>query len=149
MMQIRAAYLGCVLALACLSSYAASSWLTLVGDPTNPDGDYIEFDPTSLTRENGRPVISIRVSRALARTSKEGIVFRSFESAVVVDCKQASARFLRASFYAEPDFKGQPFRTVVFDPTDIRPMAFKEIKGAPTQRVVRAACKHSAVKSMR
>jgi len=47
------------------------------------------------------------------------------------------------------DFEGQPFKTVVFDPTDIRPMAFKEIKGAPTQRVVRAACRRSAVKSVR
>ena len=143
------AWAGCLLAIFSMPSQAAPSWLTLVGDPANPDGDYIEFDPTSLTRKNGRPVISIRVSWALARTSKEGIVFRSFESRVVVDCKQASARFLRASFYKAPDFEGQPFKTVVFGPRDIRPMAFKEIKGAPTQRVVRAACRHSAVKSVR
>ena len=143
-----AAWVGCVLAIASMPSLAASSWLTLVGDPTNPAADYIEFDPASLARENGVPVISIRVSRVLPRTSREGIVFRSFESAVAVDCKQASARFLHASFYAEPDFRGQPFRTVTFGPTDIRPMAFREIQGAPTQRIVRAACKHSAVKSL-
>ena len=145
---IVAAWLGCALAMTSLSSRAASNWLTLVGDPADPAADYIEFDPASLARENGIPVIAIRVSRASPRTSQEGIVFRSFESAVAVDCKQASARFLRASFYAEPDFKGQPFRTVTFGPTDIRPMAFREIQGAPTQRIVRAACKHSAVKSL-
>lgn len=143
-----AAWVGCVLAFVSMPSLAASSWLTLVGDSANPAADYIEFDPASLTRENGVPVLSIRVSRALPRTSKEGIVFRSFESAVAVDCQQASARFIRASFYAEPAFKGQPFRTVVFRPKDVRPMAFREIQGAPTQRVVRAACRHSAVKSL-
>ena len=145
---IVAAWLGCALAMTSLSSRAASNWLTLVGDPADPAADYIEFDPASLARENGVPVIAIRVSRASPRTSQEGIVFRSFESAVAVDCKQASARFLRASFYAEPDFKGQPFRTVVFGPRDLRPMVFREIQGAPTQRVVRAACKHSAIKSL-
>ena len=143
-----AAGFGGVLALACLPSLAVSSWLALVGDPANPSADYIEFDPASLTRENGLPVLAVRVSRAHPRTSKEGIVFRSFESAVAVDCQQASARFLRASFYAESAFKSQPFRTVVFAPTDVRPMAFREIAGAPTQRLVRAACRHSAVKSL-
>ena len=130
------------------SSRATSNWLILVGDPADPVAHHIEFDPASLARVNGTPAIAIWASRASPRTSKEGIVFRSFESAVAVDCKQASARFLRASFYAEPDFKGQPFKTVVFGPRDLRPMVFREIQGAPTQRVVRAACKHSAIKSL-
>ena len=148
MSPIRAAWNSCTLALAAAPGLAASSWLALVGDPANPAADYIEFDPASLAQENGLPVLSIRVSRVLARTTKEGIVFRSFESTVAVDCRQASARFVRASFYAEPGFKGQPFRTVTFGPADVRPMAFREIQGAPTQRVVRAACRHSAVKSL-
>ena len=146
---ICAAWAGCLLAVFSMPSQAEPTWLTLVGDPSNLSADYIEFDPASLTQENDLPVMSIRVSRALPRTSKEGIVFRSFESVVAVDCKRASARFLRASFYAEPGFKGTLIRTVTFGPTDVRPMAFREIQGAPTQRVVRAACEHSAVKSLK
>ena len=142
-----AAWLGCALAIASMPALAASNWLTLVGDSADPAADYIEFDPASLARENGIPAIAIRVSRAAVRISREGIVFRSFESAVAVDCKQASARFLRASFYAEPDFKGQPFKTVIFDLTNLRPMVFREIQGSLTQRVVPAACRHSAIKS--
>ena len=86
-----AAWVGCLLVFVSMPSLATSNWLALVGDPANPAADYIEFDPASLTRENGFPVLSIRVSRALPRTGKEGIVFRSFESAVAVDCQQASA----------------------------------------------------------
>lgn len=54
---------------------------------------------------------------------------------------------MHASFYAQPDFKGTSFRTVVFAPSDIRLMAFREIKGEPTLRVVRAAC-NTAIKTI-
>lgn len=122
------------------AAHASSSWLTLVGDPLDPTADYIQFEPSGLARDKGVPTLPVRVSRALPRTSQEGIVFRSFEAVIAVHCKKGTARFLRTSFYAEPAFQGSPFRTVVFDPSDIRPMAFREIKGKPTQRVVRAAC---------
>lgn len=121
-------------------AHASSTWLTLVGDPQDPTADYIEFDPDGLSREKGLPTVPVRVSRVRPRTSQEGIVFRSFEAVVAVHCKNRTARFVRASFYAEPDFKGTSFKTVVFGPSDIRPMAFREIKGEPTQRVMRAAC---------
>ena len=102
------AWAGCLLTIFSMSFQAAPIWLTLVGDPNNPSADYIEFDPSSLTQEHHLPVMSIRVSRAQSKTRTEGIVFRSFKSVVAVDCKQASARFLRASFYAEPGFMGKP-----------------------------------------
>jgi hypothetical protein len=130
------------------SAHASSNWLTLVGDPADPASDYIQFDPSALARDGEIPTIPVRVSRTSPRTSKEGIVFRSFESVVAVDCKRRTARFLRASFYAEPDFKGTPLRTEVFGPLDIRPMEFKLIKGAPTRRVIDAACNTTAIKSI-
>ena len=132
--------------LACLAgavqpeAHAAPTWLTLVGDPQDQAGDYVQFDPRGLARKNGVPTLPVRVSRARARSSQEGLVFRSFEAVVAVHCKDQTARFLRASFYAAPDFQGIPFKAVVFEPSDVRPMAFREIKGEPTQRLMRAAC---------
>lgn len=134
------ALLACLAGAVQSAANAAPTWLTLVGDPYDPAGDYIQFDPSGLARENGLPTLPVRVSRALPRTSQEGLVFRSFEAVVAVHCKDKTARFLRASFYTEPDFHGTSFRTVVFGPSDIRPMAFREIKGEPTQRLMRAAC---------
>lgn len=141
------ALLAC-LASACVSAAPASpTWLTLVGDPNDPIADYIQFDPSGLARDNGVPTLPVRVSRVRPRTSPEGIVFRSFEAVVAVQCKKRTAHFVRASFYAQPDFKGTSFKTVVFAPSDIRPMAFREIKGEPTLRVVRAAC-NTAIKTI-
>ncbi len=119
-----------------------------MGDHADPASDYIQFDPSALARDGDLSSIPVRVSRTRPRTSKEGIVFRSFESVVAVDCKRRTARFLQASFYAEPDFKGTPFRTEVFDAADIRPMAFRLIKGAPTRRVIDAACNTTAIRSL-
>ncbi len=130
------------------SAYASSNWLVLVGDPADPSSDYIEFDPSALTRDGEQASIPVRVSRSSPRTSKEGIVFRSFESLVAVDCKRRTARFLQATFFAEPDFQGVPFRTEVFGPKDPRPMEFRLIKGAPARRVIDAACNTTAIRSL-
>ena len=128
--------LACFAGIGLSAAHASPAWLTLVGDPQDATADYIQFDPSGLVRNKGVPTLPVRVSRVLSRTSKEGIVFRSFEGVIAVDCKKGTARFLSAV----PDFKGASFRTVVFDPLDIRPMAFREITGEPTLRVVRAAC---------
>ena len=130
----------CFAGVGASAGHASATWLTLVGDPQDATSDYIQFDPSGLVRDKGIPTLPVRVSRVRPRTSQEGIVFRSYEAVVAVHCKEKSARFMRASFYAESDFKGTAFRTVVFDPSDNRPMAFREIKGEPAQRVVRAAC---------
>lgn len=134
------ALLACFAGVGATAAHASTTWLTLVGDPQDPTMDYIQFDPNGLAHDKGVPTLPIRVSRVRPRTSQEGIVFRSFDAVVAVHCKKRTARFVSTSFYAEPHFKGTSFRTVVFDSSDIRPMAFREIKGEPAQRVVRAAC---------
>lgn len=141
------ALFACLASVALSAAHASPTWLTLVGDPNDPTADYIQFNPSGLARDNGLPTLPIRVSRVHPRTSQEGIVFRSFEAVVAVHCKKNTAHFLNTSFYAQPDFKGTSFRTVVFAPSDIRLMAFREIKGEPTQRVVRAAC-NTAIKTI-
>ncbi len=119
---------------------ADNKWLTLVGDPMDPSADYIQLDPRAISRDKNLRTVPVRVSRVNSRTSKEGIVFRSFEGLAAIDCQNRSARILRASFYAEPAFRGIPIRSVVFKPDDVRPLAFREVSGEPTQRVVQAAC---------
>ena len=140
MSPLYTALLACLASAGLSAAHASPTWLTLVGDPNDPTADYIQFDPSGLARDNGLPTLPIRVSRVHPRISQEGIVFRSFEAVVAVHCKKNTAHFVNTSFYAQPDFKGTSFRTVVFAPSDIRLMAFREIKGEPTLRVVRAAC---------
>lgn len=130
----------CLLLFHLNSAQAEDNWLTLVGDPKDPTADYIQLNPTGFLREKNIRTVPVRVSRVLARTSKEGIIFRSFEGLAAVDCKSRSARILQASFYSESNFEGTPFRSEVFRPDDVRPLAFREVSGKPTQRVVRAAC---------
>lgn len=141
--------LVCLISLLSLGSACASSnWLTLVGDPAIPSSDYVQFDPAALSRDGEQPTIPVRVSRSQPRTSKDGIVFRSFESVVAVDCSTRTARYLKATFYAAPDFQGEPLRTDVFGPLDPRPMEFRLIQGEPTERMINAACNLGAVKSL-
>ena len=130
----------CLLFFHLNSALAEDNWLTLVGDPKDPTADYIQLNPTGFLREKNIRTVPVRVSRVLARASKEGIVFRSFEGLVAIDCKSRNARILQASFYSEPNFEGTPFRSEVFRPDDVRPLAFRDFSGNPTQRVVRAAC---------
>jgi hypothetical protein len=132
--------LVCLVALHVSSAQAENNWFTLAGDPQDPTADYIQLNPAALSRDKNMRTVPVRVSRVLARTSKEGIVFRSFEGLAAIDCQSGSARILQAAFYAKPDFKGTPFRSEVFGPDDVRPLAFRGVSGKPTQRVVRAAC---------
>ncbi|MDO8251851.1 MAG: hypothetical protein Q7T78_19345 [Rhodoferax sp.] len=141
LMKLSAATLLLCLALFHVNAaQAEGNWLTLVGDPKDQAADYIQLNPSGLSRDKNRRIVPVRVSRVHARTSKEGIVFRSFEGVAAIDCVSGSARILQASFYAEANFKGKPIRVEVFKPDDVRPLAFREVSGQPTQRVVRAAC---------
>lgn len=140
-MKLSAATLSLCIALFHVNAaQAEDNWLTLVGDPKDQTADYIQLDPSGLSRDRNRRVVPVRVSRAHARTSKEGIVFRSVEGVAAIDCVSGSARILKASFYAEANFKGTPIRVEIFKPGDVRPMAFRDVSGQPAQRVVRAAC---------
>lgn len=119
---------------------AEDNWLTLVGEPKDPVADYIQLNPSGLSRDKDMRSIPVRVSRAHARTSKDGIVFRSVEGVAAIDCRSGTTRIVQASYYKEANFKGTPIRVEVFKPGDVRPMVFKDVSGQPTQRVVRAAC---------
>jgi hypothetical protein len=140
-MKLSATTLSLCLALFYMNAaQAEGNWLTLVGDPKDQTADYIQLNPSGLSRDKNMRIVPVRVSRGHARTSKEGIVFRSYEGVASIDCVTGSARILKASFYAEANFKGKPIRVEVFKPDDVRPLAFRDVSGQPTQRVVLAAC---------
>ncbi len=124
------------------SATAEENWFTFYGDPQDPAADYIQFDPSAISEEGGSRTIPVRVSRAKARTSQDGIVFRSFTGVAAIDCANNSARFLRASFFHKPAFQGTPFETLEYGKV-IRPMLFREIEGERAQQAIRAACNKS------
>lgn len=124
----------------CGCAMAQGNWLTIVGHPQVDDSqDYAQLNPAGILREKGLVTIPIRVSRALERTSQDGIKFRSYVGVAEVDCVKQTARFLRASFYRQPNFQGEPYLAKDFG-TQIRPVAFRDMPGNHTQQTVRAAC---------
>jgi hypothetical protein len=131
--------LAACLALACVFAHAEGSWLTLVGDPQDPKADYIQLDPAALARENDLRTLPMRVSGAETRMSRDGTAYRSLTGLAAIDCKERTGRILRASYYAEPDFKGVPIKTIEAGP-EINPVELRGLDADRAKQVVRAAC---------
>ncbi len=128
----------CLLLLA--AAGARAEWFTLRGSAGVPGESYVQVDPTSVEAEGSQRTMAVRLSLAAPRTTRDGIVFRSFTSHVQVDCEARAARYVSATYYGRPDFVGEPIAVRVFEPQDRRPMAFA---GAPPDlavRTVNAAC---------
>lgn len=122
----------------------AAEWFTVAGYPDDPKVDVVQIDPVPVQVQGDDVTMRVRVSRSAERRSARGVVFRSFEATARINCKSRTAYFLSSSFYAEPGFRGEPFRTDVFGPQELRPMAFREIPGNPSERIINAACKSLA-----
>ncbi|QGJ19710.1 hypothetical protein F7R28_15825 [Polaromonas sp. Pch-P] len=129
-----------VMALAGQGAFSADTWLTITGDPGNSGNHYIQVNPAAIDIKDDLRVIPVRINRAKIWTTNEGVQFRSVETEVQIDCTQQTARYVKASFYAHPDFRGQPFKVAVYAPDDIRPMVFKDIADNPNVRIIKAAC---------
>jgi hypothetical protein len=127
------------LALAFGFVHAQGNWLTLVGDPQDPRGDYIQFDPAALTRENDVRILPMRVSGAETRTSQDGTAYRSLSGMAAIDCKERTARIVRVSYYADPDLRGVPVKTSEAGP-EINSVALPGLDADRAKQVVRAAC---------
>ena len=126
--------------LSCHALAAQAGWFTVAGVAGDDRGDYVQVDPVSLRFDDARRWLDVRVSRAAERTSTEGVKFRSFEGVAEVDCGASTARYVSASFYAEPHFAGTPIARLDFASDRVRPMAFRQIPGDFSARVIRAAC---------
>lgn len=130
---------GCCL-LFWLAANAQLTWLTIVGNPGNSQTDLIEVDPQSRSLIAGNSTLNIRVSRAILRTSSDGIPFRSYTATVLVDCASKSARFVNATFYMMPSWEGKPHTTLTYSAAEVKPMLFRSIEPNPAARIIRAAC---------
>jgi hypothetical protein len=120
---------------------AADTWLTITGDPANSANHYIQVNVAAIDVKDELRIIPVRTNRAtLWTTAGDGIQFRSVVTEVQIDCTQQTARYVKAAFYTQPDFRGQPFKISTYAGDDIRPMIFKDIGDDPNERIIKAAC---------
>lgn len=142
----RAAVLAGVLAGA-MGAAQASTWLTMRGEPDDAANDIVEVDAESIEGKTELRTMQVRVNRAQQRTSRDGVVFRSFVSVVEFDCSKSTARFLSADFYRLPLWRGAVHQSLVYSRDQVRPMVFREMTPNPSERIIRAACKSGEVLS--
>lgn len=124
--------------LACTTVHA--EWLTLTGAAGDPDSNYVQVDPTSIEVDGQNRNVTVRVSLAQARTTTGDTKYRSYVAQARIDCEARSARYTGASYFAHPNFVGDPVAVKTFDEDDVRPMAFSGAPGDLAARMVNAAC---------
>ena len=128
------------------SAHAAPTWLTFIGDPTQPAVDTVEVDASSAVTFGKARLVGIRVNRAKDRMALDKQPFRSYESLVVIDCDKRTARHNSQTLFPEPLWKGVP-RAHTYDEKDIREMAFRGVEPNPKERIIKAACSIELVQS--
>ena len=122
-------------------AHAADTWLTVTGDPANSASHYVQVNVAAIDIKDDLRRIQVRINRATQwAPAGEGLQFRSVVTEVQIDCTQQIARYVKAAFYALPDFRGEPFRVTTYAGDDIRPMIFKDTDDDPNARIVKAAC---------
>lgn len=120
---------------------AADTWLTITGDPSNSASHYIQVNVAAIQIKDDLRLLPVRINRATQwAPAGEALQFRSVATEVQIDCTQQIARYVKAAFYAQPDFRGEPFRITTYAGDDIRPMIFKDTDDDPNARIVKAAC---------
>ena len=125
---------------------AAPLWLTIIGDATQPTVDTVEVDAGSAVTFGKARLVGIRVNRANDRIARDKQTFRSYESLVIIDCDQHTARHNTQTLFPQALWKGPP-RTYSYDANDIRDMAFAGVEPNPKERIIKAACSIEQVQS--
>ena len=115
------------------------AWFTVSGDPGRDDADTVQVDPVALQSDADSRTMMLRVSRARARQSWEGVPYRSYEAQVRFLCQARRAEYLEIAYYTAPRWQGAVHRRVDYR-ANPQPMLFKDAQPNPTQRIVRAAC---------
>ncbi|WP_280814862.1 surface-adhesin E family protein [Variovorax sp. TBS-050B] len=119
---------------------AHAEWLTLGGSAGDAGNSYVQVDPTSVVVDGTKRLMAVRLSLAAPRVTRDGIKFRSFSGQASIDCEARSARYVGATYFAQPNFVGEPIAVKVFEPDDVRPMNFDGAPGDLATRTVNAAC---------
>lgn len=137
--KLQAIFLAAMLVT--VGARAADTWLTITGDPANSASHYVQVNVAAIQIKDDLRLLPVRINRATQwAPAGEALQFRSVVTEVQIDCTQQIARYVRAAFYAQPDFRGEPFRITTYAGDDIRPMIFKESDDDPNARIVKAAC---------
>lgn len=140
LIRLPAVFLAAVLGAAGVHA-AADTWLTITGDPANSASHYVQVNVAAIEVKEDQRLIPVRINRATQwAPAGEALQFRSVVTEVQIDCTQQIARYVKAAFYAQPDFRGEPFRITTYAGDDIRPMIFKDSDDDPNARIVKAAC---------
>jgi len=118
-----------------------AEWLTLTGSPGEAASSYVQVDPTSVVVDGSKRLVAVRISLAEPRsTGQDGLKFRSVAAKASVDCETRKARYVGATYFAQPNFVGEPVAVREFDESDVRPMKFEGLPGDLAARTVNAAC---------
>ncbi|MES2999460.1 MAG: surface-adhesin E family protein [Pseudomonadota bacterium] len=131
-----------IILAAAVSSSAADtrSWLTITGDVGNSSVNTIQVNPAPVEARGQFKTLQVRVSRSVQRTSWDGVPYRSYESTVVFDCSQRTARYERIDYYAQPFWAGKPSRSANYIKGEPRLMQFRDVEPNPNVRIIAAAC---------
>ena len=124
--------------------HAETGWFTVLGDAHDPNVITIEVDPAPIAVYGDQRTMRVRVNRPEQRTTRDGIIFRSFRSNVLFDCRKKTARYISVDFYMQPLWQGEPHKSVNYPATDLRPMEFREVEPNPRDRIIRATCRTGA-----
>lgn len=98
-------------ALSAAVATAAVFWLTIVGEPGYSGRHYIQVNPARISIKGDIRIIPVRISRATAWTTDDGIQFRSAEAEVLVDCERQTACYLNAVFLYRARLSGAGFQS--------------------------------------
>jgi hypothetical protein len=139
LIRLQALFLAAMLVT--VDARAADTWLTITGDPANSTSHYVQVNVAAIQIKDDLRLLPVRINRATQwAPAGEALQFRSVVTEVQIDCTQQIARYVKAAFYAQPDFRGEPFRIATYAGDDIRPMIFKDSDDDPNARIVKAAC---------
>lgn len=125
---------------------AENVWFNIMGSASDPTVDTVEVDPTPVSLSKTRRVMRVRVSRAAERVSWDGVAYRSYQSQVLFDCIDNTARYLSIKFYREAGWQGVSHQTSTYTEPP-RLMEFRDVEPNPAQRIVRAACESDSILS--
>lgn len=122
------------------STLAQAEWFTL-GDASDKPGETVQVDPTTITANGYTRTIRLRLDRDTPRRSANGVMFRSFEGTVSIDCLSRSSSYDSYTFYSRSQFQGTPVLDHQFGPSETRVPALVSLRPDFAERVIRAACR--------
>lgn len=125
---------------------AGPVWLTVLGDPLDPKAETVQVDVTSAVAFDDSRLVRLRANRGEPRVARDGTVFRSYSSQVLIDCLARTARHRSQVLYEAPLWTGTAHELTYRD-DDVRTLAFRGMEANPKDRIIRAACSIELVES--